>query len=450
MNPRLHSLPLDLTGSSVNNLVNGELHDVNHLVKQPYRCFVLDHGYFYKDSLIITTAAGRELNEDEDYQLIGTNRDLMLKTGQTICSVVVITNPQIPGILYVTAQMVGGVEGDVSDTIVHTANTVLNTNRSVHWTNIDDKPDAYPASGHLHPLWQLYGFEGFIGSAQRVSSAIVRKADARYQTLKEDFDVGMTRVKAEADLENQKLQAHIRNKANPHRVTAKQVKLEKVKNFGVVTDTEARAKATTLQTKYMTPLGGALLIKSNFGDRLNNHVKDFNNPHKVSPAQVDVHSIQAMNNQLSKKLGINETAVSTNRLNGQLYESIYANIRKNLTADMIQKQGLIDGDRIGSGTANAGTVLTGNGTYRSLTEIFSTYAKPVSAIHYLLGTYSSAAQAISAIQSAFANNSVYPVGTLVVFTVNQSREVGTGHNGTTTNTAISLYTAAKTASGWIY
>ncbi len=86
------------------------------------------------------------------------------------------------------------------------------------------------------------------------------------------------------------LNNHKNDYNNPHRVTKAQVGLSNVVNFGIATEQQAREGLDT--QSYMTPYLVSLAITNNAGTDLGNHLNDFDNPHNVSKTQVGLGSVQ--------------------------------------------------------------------------------------------------------------------------------------------------------------
>ena len=107
---------------------------------------------------------------------------------------------------------------------------------------------------------------------------------------------------------------HINNFNNPHGTTKSQVGLGSVENFGIATPAEA-ADATA-NNKYMTPLAVRQAINALVGDSSNAHVSDFNNPHKVTAAQVGTYTEQEIDALLLDKLDVNTAASNALKVYG--------------------------------------------------------------------------------------------------------------------------------------
>lgn len=87
----------------------------------------------------------------------------------------------------------------------------------------------------------------------------------------------------------QALAAHLADMNNPHQTTATQVGLGNVNNFGIASDTDAIAGVS--KTAYMTPYATALLMRNGSQQDLTAHINDKNNPHAVTATQVGLGNV---------------------------------------------------------------------------------------------------------------------------------------------------------------
>ena len=86
------------------------------------------------------------------------------------------------------------------------------------------------------------------------------------------------------------LNTHKSNYENPHGVTKAQVGLDKVQNFRLANTQEA--KDGTSDTVYMTPLTTAAAIQAQTYDKIGDHLADHNNPHQVTATQVGLGKVE--------------------------------------------------------------------------------------------------------------------------------------------------------------
>ena len=466
MNPLLHALPFDPHGDSVNNQVRREIHDLNRQSRSPYRVIVLEKGHFFKQGLVVSEATGRELVLDTDYQLTALSAEASHITGQIVCAVIVIINPKVKALISVDAQMVGGKFMAVDSAIGQMAEGVINNTRSVWWKNIEGKPDAFTPNGHLHALWEIYGFDEWIAQLHRMVVAILLKSKYAYDSLSADQTHEYELMQAALDKLQGRFLAHLDNHNNPHKVTATQIGLEQLANYGIATEVEARALGETITSKYMTVLRTYQHIESNFTITLNNHIADLYNPHKVTAVQLETLTSLQIVALMGRLLGLHETAVATARLNGLLYSQLYANSRANLDTGYLALQRM-DLSRLGNGGRDRTWVLRGDGSWVGLQSLFAAYARKPPMILYMSGIQArpgategldqglpegygdSSAFAMANINAIYSNVAAYPVGSIVICRQAAYQNNGTGNGGFQTTVYGVMFTATRTAGGWV-
>lgn len=89
---------------------------------------------------------------------------------------------------------------------------------------------------------------------------------------------------------NASLQGHLADHENPHQVTKAQVGLGQVENLPLATTDQAIAG--TNNAAYMTPYLVAQMIAVGESQALSTHLVDYDNPHKVTKAQVGLDKVQ--------------------------------------------------------------------------------------------------------------------------------------------------------------
>ena len=85
------------------------------------------------------------------------------------------------------------------------------------------------------------------------------------------------------------INAHINRTDNPHQTNAGHVGLGLVQNYGVATTTEAQQGTAT--NKYMTPALVRAAVLATVGTDLTNHINNRANPHGVTAAQVNLGNV---------------------------------------------------------------------------------------------------------------------------------------------------------------
>lgn len=121
---------------------------------------------------------------------------------------------------------------------------------------------------------------------------------------------------------------------NPHQVTAAQVGLGSVQNYGMATNVDATAGTSAIL--YMAPLTTAEAISGQVGNAFNAHVVDYSNPHQVTAAQVGAYTTAYIDTQLAAiaagYLPVGGTAVNSNAVGGQSLSQIIATVNGGVPA----------------------------------------------------------------------------------------------------------------------
>lgn len=295
-NPPVIKYPLDLTGQAASNLITGEVHAVN-VNAQP--AFVTNYGPFYTTGLVVTRLdTGQVLTPgtvgSTNGQYVATQLlvDMTLRTGQEICSVIVLTDKTLPANLQVsvTYQVLGGAYSGSVDAIQQLIDALNLNNQPVLWADILGKPVLFPPAPHLHDLGDIYGFEYLVAVLERIVQAIYVGDDAQLTAIYQYIDHQIAGLQSSISANSAALTAHLADYNNPHRTTSAQVGLGNVPNW--TPGNLADAQAGTNQTEFMNPYLVAQAITSQIGNAFQAHITNYNNPHQVTKAQVGLGNVQ--------------------------------------------------------------------------------------------------------------------------------------------------------------
>lgn len=285
--PLLFKYPLDLTGKSPTNLVINEPHTIGSTKE---RAFVPNCGPFYTDSVVVTRAdTGEVLRPVDQYLLLQPYQEASIRTGLDVCSVVYVTDQTVGDEVLITYQVVGGEFSWSVYALQEMLEALDLDERPVHWGDIIGKPALYPPTPHLHDLGDTYGWEYIGEQLEYIRVAILQGDAASHDELRQQFQYLIDQVQAQIDGFQSQLNQHVNDTSNPHQVTAAQVGLGLVQNFGIATNAEAQA--ATVNNKYMTPYLTGLTATAIANSVLSPHLSDFNNPHKVTKAQVNLGNV---------------------------------------------------------------------------------------------------------------------------------------------------------------
>lgn len=447
MTPLLVPLPLDPTGEAPNNRTKGEVHDLAPQNDNPYRIIVMERGYFYTDRLYMLDNRGKTLKEDTDYQCLLMNRDISEKYGKVACAVIVITNPNVADKVYVEAQMVGGIYCRLDRALLEQAGNVIKTaNRKVYWKNIKDKPSDYRPNGHLHALWELFGFTEQTGIVHRMTTAIETIAAKDFQNLLDEWKIAIAPVGSDLGVIEARLTTHINNKNDPHDITAVQLQLDKVFNAGVASQAQAQTASGTILNFYATPLRAAQSIAANFSPSLQSHVTNYNNPHQDTAAKLGTMTVQELTVLANKYYSKGATVDLTTGFMGQSLATFYTNSRASIPVINI-KRGLLPYQNFIDAGSNENFVMVPNASggfsWRSIADIFNVYAKKGNQIIYA-GTlpYTTTSATLTSILGTG-----HAVNTMAIMRYSTRYEIGTS-NGSLWTPVSTIGMAVFNGSTW--
>lgn len=281
--------PLDLTGTSPNNLIIGELHTV---AMAPNRAICPNHGPFYTKGLKVRALPSNQLlTKGVHYKAAQMFPHATQRTGQEICTMVIITDPTISDNTFSLDYQVLG--GDYSASVIaiqQLIDTLQLDNRAVEWGAILGKPELFPGAPHLHDIGDLYGFEYIVVQLEGIRQAILTGDAASHGEIYQYIDHQDAEIRTTVQNNAATMNAHIADRNNPHGTTKTHVGLSLVQNYGIATTAEAVAGASN--STYMTPLRTKEAIATQAGDLIQQHVNDKNNPHNTTKAQVGLGSVE--------------------------------------------------------------------------------------------------------------------------------------------------------------
>lgn len=272
MVPQVIRYPLDPTGISTNNLVQGEPHE---LINRTIRVIAPTYGAFFTESLkVYDTATGQQLTS-EQYDAVEMYELPTARYGKEICAVVRILDKGVSNNVTLTYQCLGGEFGYSVDALISQINALNLDDRPVAWPDIIAKPAEYPPSMHLHDIGDIYGFEYLTHAIDRLRNAIELGDAASHDAIYGYIDKIEALLKDANDTVNAALLAHESDYNNPHHVTAAQL----------------NAYTSAQVDGLLAPILS----------RQSAHLSDYNNPHKTTAAQVGAYSKTEMDALLSNQ-----------------------------------------------------------------------------------------------------------------------------------------------------
>lgn len=167
------SYPLDPTGTSPANLVQGEVHPLTSGRK--VQAFAVGAGAFYVNSLVVVhEATQRVLTKGVEYYSANLIEVPTSRYGQDVCSIVILKNPNLGGNLLLTYQAVGGGYNEVAGSVVRVLNSINVNQRSSAWPFVMPDPAVRPAGENLYDAASndVYGFEYCVLVLDRLARTI--------------------------------------------------------------------------------------------------------------------------------------------------------------------------------------------------------------------------------------------------------------------------------------
>lgn len=456
MNPSLKQLPLDLTGTRLENLRVAEYHDIQALTGLPYRPFVLNYGSFFSEGFQLRDSTGRELVLHQDFQFSALHAEATARAGKEVYSLVVVTNPNVTHLLYATAQMVGGDYVQVTDAILKAAQALLLDNRAVDWKNLTGRPATLPGSGHFHAIWEIYGFEGLCHELDRLIQAGYTRSQHYVDLLTQEMRAALDAIIAERAEAYLRVEAHKADTQNPHRTTKAHVGLGLLANHPPATEDDALVIGRGYPDNMTSPLRTAQHIAVNFGSMLDTHQTDQGNPHRLKPEQLNGRNTAWVLDRIrDKKTPLNATVNSSRLFMGKTYAQLSQEARSDLDASEIKSERIyqLNLGTAGGSASNPG-ILTGARTYRGIKDILQDYDTDSPRQTVFVNTQNrSLANAKAYIESTYGDITKWPAGSVFIFTYlyeqgNYTRSSDVHGNGTYYTQVTFLAYMVRTTSGW--
>lgn len=450
--------PYDPTGKNPDNLVSGELHQLNPVSGFPYKIITMNNGGFYARSVRVYDDDYNRLTENIDYILTYRYAHLSQMLGLEICNDIVFLDKNRTGTVYVSGQMVGG---DVAFSLTGIVDYVTwyKTQESGYVPRMYDFNGNEPTwlPGELDKeRWRLDTYQPFNNEIYELSRAVEGGrgvGEDKFRTdVKNRYDQFMASF-------NDRLKNHIDNKNNPHKTTKAHIQLNLVQNYRLATTLEARQGISN--TLYETPELSWATIENLALAPLNVHIGDFNNPHKTTPQKIDSPIKTYVDSEIGKKyLDTDKVTNAEMFMNGNTpytYSDYYRYVRSNIPGNQFAASGTngyLSPYRLGRGIPSINTVLRSgaNPTWQTIESLIIEAKPKVSsgllflASNIIPRSTKPAAAFNIAIQQPWADTA--SPGSIICYYLNHKYTWGSG-NGALVMTYVDIYLAYKSPNGWI-
>lgn len=319
--------PFDPTGTALTNRIVAERQVISPPNWTEFYFIVPLVAPYFSDSLqIIHRPSGRVLVEGVDYVCTHRFHDASLACAKGIYGSITFYDKTLTGTVELTYQTIGGVwvanDGEI---LAILANRLLNP-RITLWEQVVSLPYQFPPIDHEWNLVDLVGASELRAKLEDIRLAIEQGGATGLNAHMADHDnphevnkthVGLsnvqnyaiaTTIEAQAGASNIRYMtplrtreaitqlvgsaftSHASNQLNPHNVTAGQLGLGNVQNFGIATVQQAQIGDAT--TVYMTPALTKAAINAQVTTSISDHVANVNNPHNTTKTHVGLGLVQ--------------------------------------------------------------------------------------------------------------------------------------------------------------
>ena len=288
--------PFDPTGTLASNKITGEQQILTAQNFRDYKFIVPFLAPYFYDSLVITFRDQNNnvvpLVENVDWYPTHWFISASRACAKPIYGSITFLNTALAGVVTLSYQTLGGIWNIDEALMDQILNDKLRNPRTTSWDSVSEMPINFPVIDHPWDLVDMVGMSEVVEKLEGIRLALLSGGSGGGGDLA----------------------AHLQDFLNPHRVSASQVGLALVQNYGVAT--QSQATTGTANNVYMTPLRTKQLVDQFVTTVITNHINDQDNPHDVTAAQVGAYTTQQVDSLLTGKLGTSQAAYDSQRLGG--------------------------------------------------------------------------------------------------------------------------------------
>lgn len=364
-------LELDLTGTLIENRIMDEFHTLTKIEGKKDRIICPVYGTFYAESLSVRESTGKVLNEGVDYLLAYHEADYSEITGKDLESLIVIINPTVSNVVKISYQALGGKLEIVRESLEAAIDGINANALGVDYEDILNTPEGFVGDpSHPHKYWQLYGFESLIENLELLGLALQEGRKGSVNAIEEYM--GVYKVVLDDIYEDySRYIPHLTDINNPHNVTKNQLGLNNINNWPMAN--MQQSKDRTNDNLYMGIHGVSSLYSEHLLERLNLHLEDYNNPHKVKAEDLNLYTKEEIEDLYALRLLRTQTAYDSTLFEGKNINTFTTAVRTNLAASNVLKTSTFNPNRLVSNMNtgnNSSTFITvGDNTIREIEEL---------------------------------------------------------------------------------
>lgn len=433
MNPLVLKYPYDPDKNNIGNYVNNEIVDISSQRGKKNRCFSFQGGYFFTDTLVIIDNSGHPLIPEIDYTATHLNTEAVELTGTSVCGMVVIINPNIGDILYISAHLLGGKFVSLSPIIQECIATFnKQTIPDPSWNDIVNKPDSFLPSGHFMLWSQMYGFTEFTLAINNLTSEIENQSGDKIDGQLSQILLALEDAIRRTEVIRDKLNYHTIPGLNSHKTNATDISLANIDNYPIITTQEISTLNVNIPIRYVDVLKHNEILKYWLMQKINHF-------HPISLTALNTYSQAELTSMLNAKISKTQPAIQSYRLENKTITDIQSQLPNNYSATQFTS-GIFAINKTASNVPSPGMLLCNDQKFHAFTELLDTnFTNNQNVV--VLGNYGTVVDAITYLNTNYSSG----IKTLAIFTLVKTFPI----NATTNDSISFMVLAMKNTNGWV-
>lgn len=397
MNPSVQKYPFDPDLNERGNYIVNEPFDLSNQINKKNKCLTFKGGYFFTDTVSIMDGNGYVLVPDIDYQATHLNKEAVELTGKSICGMLVIINPNINGIVFLTGHLLGGDYVSLNPIIKESIDTLEKLQFAPpNWNDIVGKPDDFKPNGHFMLWGQMYGFTPF---TLAVNELIETVRDINLDILEHeliDFTFREISLLRNIALLEEQLQSHTRPGFSSHTVSSTTIGIPNVDNVGIITSEEIKQLDKEIPLRYVDAIKHNEIM--DYWLRVN-----LNHQHNIPFSSMNTYTASELNNKIDSLVSKNQPASLTLRIDNKSFNGIIDGLPSNYSVAEF-KVGMFPIDKIALNSPVPGSVLANDKRFHSFTSLLD-LNYPGNQNCLVMGKYDSVDDAINVLNLTYTDGS---------------------------------------------
>ena len=372
------------------------------------------YGAAFADTLVVKDNAGNTLVRGTDYTVTALREKDTVTTAREIIEVVVIRNLQISEFVELEYVPLSSNQTVVDDDLLLAINESDYTKLKGHWGNIANKPRNFAVGDHTHQWYDFYAMNDLVDQLNAMAKVIGKGRIPYYDKLIDAYKAKIAAETADITRIRDELDLHMSDYDRPHAETAETIGYGNLPTLPPSSNDQATTDSSeSLVLRYQLDTR----VDQKFLPVLYSHKGDFNNPHKTTSQQLGALNYGELGTLLDGYVNYGDKINNANTLNGKPLSEIKQEIGSDIDSDKVNR-GRFTTDRIGSGGGDNTKVLTGDGRWTPITEIFDrfgTKGNRWTIYQFPYGWDGSMAEVTNILNNTYGNRDAWPIGAMVIF-----------------------------------